>query len=462
MSDKLDLKYRPRRFDQVLGNHGVTKLLVTRSRSGTLDDQSMMLGGPKGCGKTSLARIIARAILCGALQDGEPCDECENCIAVQNETSDCVTELDAASQGSVERVRDMVKESDYSTREGHSPIYIIDEAQRLTAQAQDVFLKAVEERVFTVIFCTTEPHKIRAPIRSRLEEYPINAPTLEEVTAWLDKISQAEQIKSDLEALKIIAKINDCCPRSCVLALERLRVLGDVSVEATRKFFRFDSYELVDKILHNVDQNPTIAFGYLDQLSASESPSWIRDTMVQAIASGMRVDVGVKSNFPVAIRFFQVRLRGWLDLAHTLGAIEKPMMPDIEAALLRGTGQRVAPVTISEPVQFEPPKDTPEVRPPEVHLAAPKPILPSGPSAIPTVMIPAPVAVLTPKLNRVVEIDGISFSANERLTTLDDKISPSVIPIQNDPDVPPVELNTEHAPITEKEFIRGFVARIRK
>ena len=94
-----DLKYRPRKFKDVLGNDGVKQLLIARIRQGTLGDQSMMLGGPKGCGKTTLARLIARSLLCSSITDGEPCGECPACVSILDETHPDVEELDAASQG---------------------------------------------------------------------------------------------------------------------------------------------------------------------------------------------------------------------------------------------------------------------------------------------------------------------------------------------------------------------------
>src|SRR5690606_30604207 len=121
---KFDLKYRPQTFTRVLGNSGVKKLLLTRSQNKSLSDQSMMLSGPKGCGKTSLARIIARAISCTDLQDGEPCNECVNCISITSESDHNFQELDAASQGTVDRIRDMVREADYQSLNGMKQVYI--------------------------------------------------------------------------------------------------------------------------------------------------------------------------------------------------------------------------------------------------------------------------------------------------------------------------------------------------
>ena len=449
---QFDLKYRPRVFRDVLGNHGVISLILKRSQNGTLSNQSMMLGGPKGCGKTSIARLIARALRCSSLSYGEPCSECSSCITILNESSDSVQELDAASQGSVDRVRDMVREIDYGTLDGKNQIYIIDEAQRLTTQAQDAFLKSVEDRLFIIILCTTEPHKMKGPLRSRLEEYSISPPSSDEIVSRLFQIAQSEQIQTEPEALKLIARMNECCPRTSILALERMSILGPVTIDSVRSFFRFDSYELIDKILTNLDSSPSSAFAMLDDLSAVESPTWIRDTIVSAIVNGMRIDVGAKSKYPVPIRFFQNRLQGWLVTAKELGVIDRPIIQDIEATLLIGPNYKVVSSPVKETTVIETPKSsiptqlTPISQPVQPVFSQPR-------------LVPKPIAHIS---NKSIELDGVKYTSDERLTTLDDKVNtPRMDTSISGKEVPPVELDTAHAPITEKDFIHGLLSRVK-
>jgi DNA polymerase III subunit gamma/tau len=454
-----DLKYRPRTFSDVLGNHGVISLILKRSQTGTLGDQSMMLAGPKGCGKTSIARLIARALRCSSLKNGEPCGECPSCFAIINETSDSVQELDAASQGSVDRVREMVRDIDYNTFDGKSQVYIIDESQRLTAQAQDAFLKSVEDRLFTVILCTTEPHKMKGPLRSRVEEYPISPPKLEEIIPRLSNISVLEGVKADPEALRVIVNMNDCCPRTSILSLQRMSVLGDVTIDSVRQFFRFNSYELIDKILYNLDSSPVSAFAMLDELASIEGPVWIRDTIVFAIVSGMRVDIGVKSNYPVSTRFFQNRLQGWLTIAKELGGIERPTLFDIEAVLLMDQNRIDAPKIA--PVFSNPSTLVPSVPIPVPPVA----VIPLTVPVSPVVFKSEPVSksVLDAVRSKSLELDGVKYTSDERLTTLDDKVNtPKSDIVISEKDVPPVELDQAHAPISEKELIRNLISRVKK
>jgi DNA polymerase III subunit gamma/tau len=472
----LDLKYRPRRFADVLGNKGVVKLLLARSRAGTLAEQSMMFGGPKGCGKTSLARIVARAIVCTSLEDGEPCGTCQNCVAVLSETSPDVEELDAASQGTVDKVRTMVRDAEYGSLGGNSHIYLVDEAQRLSAQAQDAFLKAVEDRSFIVILCTTEPQKIKTPIRSRVEEYPVQAPPPEDLVARLAEVCAKESVEAAPEALQMIVKVSENCPRSSLIALTSMASLGPIGTGSVRDFFRFGSLESVVKVLGMLDESPRGAFQVLDELSRRESPAWIRDSIVSAISSALRVDVGARPTFPVHTgSFFQHRNRGWLLLARSLGNVDRPTMADVEAILFENcpavNGAPVLPAspTLPHPVRVPepPPEASPRADPPLVQLA-PIATIPTGP-AQPRYTEPQKKPEPRPELpkapvpSKTLEIDGIKFSSMEELTSLDKKVEKDLSP---PPVLPsgastPVELDKSHAPIPEKEFVRGLVSRVR-
>jgi len=455
---KLDLKYRPLRFSDVLGNEGVRKLLTKRSIDGTLGDQSMMFGGPKGCGKTSMARIVARALLCESLDGGEPCGVCPICHSVLDDVCDAVEELDAASQGTIDRIRSMVQEANYGTIGGKDRhIYIIDEAQRLSKAAQDALLKAVESRLFVVILCTTEPQNIKGPIRDRVEEYPVYPPSLESIVGRLEAVCKAESIKADRNALVTIAKMNGRTPRSCLLAVDSISVLGDVTSDLVQAHFRFNSYVCVGRVLRDLDSDLVAAFASLDSLSQQESPTWIRDSIVLAISSGLRSQIGAKATYPVETDFFSVRGRGWTNLARDLSRIDRPSMADIEAVLLS-----------SIPASFFPQSSTPTCRvdptPPDLK---PDPI-PSDLKPDPTSPDPAMPELdskpldQTPRPPKEVTVDGITFSKSENLTTLDGRISSRKDNgyVGERAEIS-VGLDESRTPITEKEFVSSFLSRFR-
>jgi len=122
-----DVKYRPLTFADVLGQDGTVQVLKSRLRKGTALDTSYIFSGSHGCGKTSLSRILGRAILCQDLQDGEPCNECDNCQAILGETSMAFAELDAASKGTIDNIRHIVGDLDFVTAGATKRIYVFDE-----------------------------------------------------------------------------------------------------------------------------------------------------------------------------------------------------------------------------------------------------------------------------------------------------------------------------------------------
>jgi DNA polymerase III subunit gamma/tau len=459
----LDITHRPKQFRDVLGNSGVKRLLLTRAKNRTLGHQSMMFGGPKGCGKTTMARLVARALLCGALVDGEPCGECAPCVDILNEVHPDVEELDAASQGTVDKIRSMVRDVDYETISPYR-IYILDEAQRLSAAAQDALLKAVEDRMFVVILCTTEPHKIREPIRSRVEEYPIQPPDSDEMLNRMNAICQKERIVAEEEALRVIVRMHRTCPRLCLLSLNSLASVGDVTVSATQEFFRFNSYECIVNLLAHVNTDLTKSISLLDELSTRETPSWIRDNMVYAISSAVREDIGVKSQYPVAVQSIVPLSKNLVQLANKLGALDKILLVDIEISLLdhvmpHQSVKIVEKVEVVKPTSVEPKSistskfESEPNHKPESEL----------PESEPLVLEPKITESEPVKSNSSIEIDGVKFSDQEELTSLDKKIGMA------DRDKPKkekiavsVQLDEDNVPITEKQFVDGFLGKIRR
>lgn len=453
MASRLDLKYRPRKFAEVLGNDGVVQLLLKRSADGTLTDQSMLFGGPKGVGKTTLARLVAMAIVCRDKEAGEPCGSCNSCQSILDETSSAVEELDAASQGTVDRIRDMIQDAEYEVPDGIGNIYILDEAQRLTQAAQDTMLKAVENRSIMVMMCTTEPHKIKEALRSRAEEYPIAAPPIDQLVSKLVKICELEGIQHDPEALRIIARMTQSCPRVCIKAIETMSVMGPVDIAAARKFLRFDSYEAVDRVLARIDDQPRAAIDAFDALVDREGAAWVRDAMVLAISSGLRVDAGAKPSYPVPTTFFQTRLRKWSDFARQIGVVEKPTPAGLLAALLStpdSCAHQAPSLAPHPPVIPSPPASM--LPPPPPAKASPTPESKQEPEPK-----PKPVEQL--------EIDGVTFSRQENLTTLDSKIGSTPSgppPPATDSEPGGVEFRSDKVPMPDREFARGFISRFRK
>ncbi len=473
MYQPLDLKYRPKKFSEVIGNDSIVKLLLTRSRGGTLTGRSMMFGGPKGCGKTTLARIVARAIVCDYLNDGEPCCECDSCESISDESSTSFDEYDAATQGTVDRVRALIQDLDYGSMDGKPRVVILDEAHRLSKSSQDALLKSMEDRRLVVILCTTEPRKIVDAIRSRVEEYSVSPPSDQVLVTHLGNICKSENIQFEPEALFIISQSLNNCPRQCVCAIDTLVTAGGVSVENTRQLFKHDSTQYIVNVLSTINSSYASSLSWLDKLS-SESPTWIRDTMISAITSAIRQGIGARSNFPVPTEFFGIRGFEWAKLARELGTIDKPNLFNIEAALL-GFIKDVPDNHISEsiindnlvrlPTQSVPIVELPSIT---VHNSDSNNKVHNGTK---NGMVDQVVERLVEPKNSIpvhmpsksLEVDGVKFSSDESLTSLDSKIEkgssgPPPAPEQN---FARVEYDKRYVPLPEKEFASGLINRIK-
>jgi len=453
----LDLKYRPTRFSEVVGNAGVVKALLARSRGGSLHGRSMMFGGPKGCGKTSLARISARAASCSDIRDGEPCNECAVCLSLLNESSSSFEEFDAASHGSVDRIRSMVDDLEYGTVDGLKPVLILDEAHRLGPAAQDAMLKAMEERRMTVILCTTEPGKIRPAVRDRVEEYPIRPPSEDQALAWLSSICKSESIAVEDGVLLEVVKSNGCSPRSCLNSVWTMSVSGGVTIAAVRDLFRYLQIETIARVLRDVTKDPVLSFSELDSVMASESPAWIRDTIVKLISSAARASVGSPPRHGYPTWFYESRNPSeWSSIARFLSSVDRPSASDIELAIISDNfftprpdlPREVSPIL---PAQVPVPSiQAPVVQPPVQAPVVQTPIQP--PQAVVKEIAQVPTAL------KSIELDGVTFRSDEKLTTLDDKMEPSRGVSAPDESVE-VEFDNSRIPMSEQEFSRAFLER---
>jgi DNA polymerase III subunit gamma/tau len=477
-----DIVHRPKNFASLLGNAGIVKLLKKRSVDGTLVGRSMMFGGPKGLGKTTLARIVAKAIICPNLQDGEPCCECGPCKSVEEGISDSFDELDAATQGTVDRIRSIVQDLDLGTIDGNPRVVVFDEAQRLSKASQDALLKPMEDRRLVIILCTTEPHSIKTAIRDRVEEYSVSPPSVEDITNRLKFICKSESVEYDVDALDLIVMLNHSNPRTSITSLETISMMGKVTRDAVRDVFRFDSMEDVVKVLSLIDSDPVQAFSVLDGLFSRESPTWIRDNIVAAVSSALRSSVGAKSTYSVPTMFFQNRGRAWAELASSLSRIDRPDAAAVEAVLMETSN--------ALPTVFNIPPSPSVIHMPSIKVVGEVPVIEleespalgvarvaglvkkADPSQQELVakLASAIGAVKKPESkikesneNKSVEVDGVMYTSSEVLTSLDAKIKSSAPP-ENPIAVSDAKvlLNGDLNPIPPREFSREFESRFKK
>ncbi len=201
-------KYRPATFDSVVGQSHITSTLKNAIISGKLA-QAFLFCGPRGVGKTTCARILAKTINCtNPTADMEACNECESCRSFNESASMNIFELDAASNNSVDDIRELVKQVYIPPQTGKYKVYIIDEVHMLSSGAFNAFLKTLEEppAYAKFILATTERHKIIPTILSRCQVFDFHRITVEDIVSYLAKVADNEHVGYETEALDIIAQ----------------------------------------------------------------------------------------------------------------------------------------------------------------------------------------------------------------------------------------------------------------
>ncbi len=217
-------KYRPQHFNTVVGQSHITTTLKNAILQKHLA-HAFLFCGPRGVGKTTCARILAKTINCENLEkDGEACDACTSCISFNNGTSFSVHELDAASNNSVDDIRELIEQVRFAPQSGQYKVYIIDEVHMLSASAFNAFLKTLEEPPAHAIFilATTEKHKILPTILSRCQIFDFKRITATDIAEHLKEITHKEEISAEASALQVIAQKSDGCMRDALSILDKI------------------------------------------------------------------------------------------------------------------------------------------------------------------------------------------------------------------------------------------------
>ena len=223
-------KWRPAKFEDVYGQDHVTATLKNQIRLGKIG-HAYLFTGTRGTGKTTCAKILAKAVNCLNPRDGEPCGECENCRLFEQESLYDVVEIDAASKSRVEDIRSIIEEVVYSPSIGKRKVYIIDEVQMMTNNAFNALLKTLEEPPEYVVFilATTEAQKIPATILSRCQRFDFKRLPISVITSRLDRVASQENIELDADAAEMIALLADGAMRDALSILEQCQTAGRVT-----------------------------------------------------------------------------------------------------------------------------------------------------------------------------------------------------------------------------------------
>ena len=254
-------KYRPMSFDSVVGQQALTTTLKNAVKSGKLA-HAYLFCGPRGVGKTTCARIFAKAINCEhPTADGEACNECESCKAFGEGRSYNIFELDAASNNSVENIKSLMEQTRIPPQVGRYKVFIIDEVHMLSTAAFNAFLKTLEEPPAHVIFilATTEKHKILPTILSRCQIYDFERMTVPNIINHLKSVAEKENIQYDEEALNVIAEKADGGMRDALSIFDQAasfsqgnityqKVIEDLNVLDAENYFNIIDLALENKV----------------------------------------------------------------------------------------------------------------------------------------------------------------------------------------------------------------------
>lgn len=228
-------KYRPQTFDTVVGQAHITTTLKNAIKHNQLA-HAFLFCGPRGVGKTTCARILAKTINCeNHTKDGEACNECNSCVSFNEGTSLNIHELDAASNNSVDDIRTLVEQVRFAPQAGRYKVYIIDEVHMLSSSAFNAFLKTLEEPPPYAIFilATTEKHKILPTILSRCQIFDFKRITTNDTVEHLQEICDKEKIKAEKAALQVIAQKSEGCMRDALSIMDKIVSFSDGSLNYT-------------------------------------------------------------------------------------------------------------------------------------------------------------------------------------------------------------------------------------
>lgn len=263
-------KHRPQDFDTIIGQNHITEILKAQMSSHKQIHHNYLLFWPRGTGKTTAARILAKAINCLDLQNGNPCNKCFNCTTINEAKTLDYVEIDAASHTGVDNIREeILDKAAYPPTNLKKKIYVIDEVHMLSKGAFNALLKTIEEPRDNVCFilATTELQKVPETIISRCQVFNFKKVDKTEIGNRLKIICEKEAIQISEEAIQLIAKISEWCVRDAIKYLDQVSILGNVNEEHITKFLWVASDTLIIDFLELIKaRDPKNIFEKIDEI----------------------------------------------------------------------------------------------------------------------------------------------------------------------------------------------------
>jgi len=365
MTQALYRKWRPQQWDEIVGQGHIVQTLTNAIRADRVG-HAYLFAGPRGTGKTTVARIIAKAVNC--LNEDlalRPCNQCECCLAVNENRFLDLIEIDAASNTSVDDVRDLRDKINFSPSQGKYKIYIIDEVHMLSTAAFNALLKTLEEPPPHAIFvlATTEIHKIPATVLSRCQRHEFRRLPVDEIVGHLKHIAKEEKIQVDAEALALIARQSAGGMRDAISLLDQLASTGDeIDLALTQTVLGTATSQTVLHLVESIAQNqPASAMdGVHRALDSGADPRSLARQIVEYLRGVMLVQMGnsdqveatrdIKETMGEHARAFSSR-----DLLRMIKAFNEASVDT------RGGWQPGLSLELAVVEALEPPADTPAV-----------------------------------------------------------------------------------------------------